>query len=101
MRYLVKLTNRALRDLEAIYEFIEADTSERADAWFNELAEVVYSLEQFAERGGSAPESKKLRQLLFGKKPNTYRIVYVVNKPRRLVHVLHIRHGARDAFGPE
>jgi len=28
--------------MEAIYEFIEADASERAFAWFNDLAEAIY-----------------------------------------------------------
>jgi plasmid stabilization system protein ParE len=51
MPYLVKLADRALRDIEAIYEFIEADASERAAAWFNDLAEQIYSLERFPERG--------------------------------------------------
>ena len=43
MPYLVRLTDRALWDMEAIYEFIEADPSERAFAWFNDLAEAIYS----------------------------------------------------------
>jgi plasmid stabilization system protein ParE len=96
--YLVRLTDRALRDLEAIYEFIEADTSGKAFAWFNDLAEAIYSLERFSERGAVVPESKKLRQLLFGTKPSTYRIIYVVDKRNRVVNVLHIRHGARAAL---
>jgi len=37
----------ALRDLEATYEFIEADSSESAAAWFNKLPEAVYSLQQY------------------------------------------------------
>jgi hypothetical protein len=28
--------------MEAIYGFVEADTSESAAAWFNELSEAVY-----------------------------------------------------------
>jgi plasmid stabilization system protein ParE len=95
MPYLVRLTGRALRDMETIYEFIEADTSERAFTWFNELAETIYSLEQFPERGTRVPESKNLRQLLFGKMPNIYRIIFVIDKRNRVVNVLHIRHGAR------
>ncbi len=67
MPYLIRLTDRALRDLEAIYEFIEADSSESAFEWFNSLAEAIYSLEQFPERGAVIPEDKKLRHLLFGK----------------------------------
>jgi toxin ParE1/3/4 len=101
MPYLVRLTDRALRDLEAIYEFIEAITSERTIAWFNELVETIYSLERLAKRGAVVPENKKLRQLLFGKKPDTYRIIYRVQKHNRVVNVLHIRHGARDAFKAE
>jgi plasmid stabilization system protein ParE len=69
MRYLFRLADRALRDTEAIYEFIEAEASESAFAWFNNLAREIYSLERFPERGAVIPESKKLRHLLFEKKP--------------------------------
>ncbi|PYU70809.1 MAG: hypothetical protein DMG52_24255 [Acidobacteria bacterium] len=51
MPYLVRLADRALRDIEAIYEFIQAAASERAAAWFNGFAEEIYSLERFPERG--------------------------------------------------
>jgi plasmid stabilization system protein ParE len=98
MPYLVRLADRALRDMEAIYEFIQADASERAAAWFNGLAEEIYSLERFPERGAVIPESKKLRHLLFGKKPSTYRIIYAVDKRNDVVDILHIRHGARAAL---
>jgi len=98
MRYLVRLTDRALRDMHAIYEFIEAEGSENAFAWFNDLAREIYSLERFPERCAVIPESKKLRHPLFGKKPNTYRIIYAVDKRKHLVSVLHIRHGARAAL---
>jgi plasmid stabilization system protein ParE len=81
--------------MEAIYAFIEADTSERAFAWFNKLAEAIYSLERFPERGSPVPESKKLRQLVFGDKPNTYRIIFGMDKRKHTVNILHIRHGAR------
>ena len=95
MPYLVRLADRALRDMEAIYEFIDEEASENAFAWFNDLAREIYSLERFPERGAVTRESKKLRHLLFGKKPNTYRIIYAVDKRKHLVNVLHIRHGAR------
>jgi toxin ParE1/3/4 len=101
MPYLVRLTDRALRDLESIYEFIQADSSESAFKWFNELTEAIYSLEQFPERGTVTPENRKLRHLLFGKKPNTYRIIYAVDKRNHTVNVLHIRHSARAQFPAE
>jgi len=101
MAYLVRLTGRALRDMEALYEFIKADESESASAWLHELADAIYSLERFPERGTSVPESRKLRQLLFGKKPNIYRIIFAVDKRNRIANVLHIRHGARNALPAE
>ena len=64
MPYLVRVTDRAWRDLEAIYEFIEADSSERAYSWFNDLVKAIGSLERFPLRGAVTPESQKLRQLL-------------------------------------
>ena len=100
MADLVRLTDRALRDMEAIHEFIEADESESASAWFRQLADAIYSLERFPERGTPVPESRKLRQLLFGKKPNISRIIFAVDKRNRVANVLHIRHGARKALLP-
>ncbi len=81
--------------MEAIYEFIEADSSESAAAWFNNLSEAVYSLQQYANRGTVIPENKKLRHLPFGGKANIDRIIYAVDKRNAAVNVLHIRHGAR------
>jgi plasmid stabilization system protein ParE len=69
MPYLIRLTDRALRDLEAIYDFIEADSCKTAFAWFNALTAAIYSLERFPERGAVIPEDKTVRHLLFGKKP--------------------------------
>jgi len=101
MQYLVRLTDRAFRDLEAIYEFIGADSSESAYALFNALAETIYSLERFPERGTVIPENKKLRHLLFGGKSSTYRIIYALDKRKNAVNILHIRHGARAALPAE
>src|SRR5260370_642742 len=51
MKYLVELTSRALRDIEAIYNYVEGDDSQHAFAWFNRLAKTIYSLERFPGRG--------------------------------------------------
>jgi toxin ParE1/3/4 len=98
MPYLVRLSGRAFRDLETIYEFIEADVSETAFKWFNDLSEAIYSLEHVPERGAITPESKKLRHLLFGETPDTYRVIYTVDKRKQAVNILHIRHAARAQF---
>ena len=97
MPYLVRLTDRALRDMNSIYEYVELASLESAFTWFNELEEAVYSLERYPERGRVIPENKKLRHLLFGTKPTVYRIIYVVDKKKLVVNIVHIRHGARSA----
>jgi toxin ParE1/3/4 len=98
MKYLVKLTGRALRDMETIYNYVEADASQHAFAWFNRLAKSIYTLERFPGRGPIISENKKYRHLLFGKKPHIYRIIYAVDKRNHVVNVLHIRHGAKAAL---
>src|SRR5215471_5927201 len=98
MQYLVRLTDRALQDMQSIYEYVELTSLESAFAWFNDLEEAVYSLEQYPERGRAIPENRKLRHLLFGKKPSIYRIIYGVDKHRLIVNIVHIRHGARSAL---
>jgi mRNA-degrading endonuclease RelE of RelBE toxin-antitoxin system len=87
--------------MEAIYDFVEADTSESAAVWFNELSEAVYSLEKYPERGPIIPESKKSRHLLFGKKSNTYRIIYAIDERKSAVNVLDIRRSARAPLSNE
>src|SRR5258708_39331426 len=98
MKYLVRLTGRDLRDLEATSNFVEGDASHHAFAWFNRLAKAIYSLEGFPGRGRVIPENKKVRHRLFGKKPHIYRIIYAVDKRRHVVNVLHIRHGLRRSL---
>ena len=101
MEYLVKLTDRAFRDMRAIYEFIGAESSESALAWFGELTETIESLGAYPERGTTIPKMKNVRRLLFGSKPNVYGIGYFVDRKNKIVRVLHIRHGARRALASE
>lgn len=101
MKFRVELTARAGRDLKLIYHHIHADSSVRASTWFNGLEALVYSLEEYPNRGAITLEGKKLRHLLYGNKPHIYRVIYSVHDRTKKVRVLHIRHGARDAIKPE
>ena len=101
MAYRVELMPRAGRDLRAIYAHIHAEDVAQARAWFNGLEASVGSLDEHPNRGAVTPENKHLRQLIYGKTPDAYRIIYSVDERRRTVSVLHIRHGARDRFAPE
>ena len=75
MEHVVRLTERAFRDMRSIYEFIGAEQSEAALAWFKELAQAIATLKSYPERGTAIPGKRNLRRLLFGEKPNVYRIL--------------------------
>ena len=99
MPYRVEFAARAARDLEILYVEKNVAESPAAARWYNELEEAVYALGTRPHRCPVAPEARKLRRklrhLLYGKKPHVYRVVYEVEEQRQTVWVLTIRHGAR------
>jgi toxin ParE1/3/4 len=95
MTYHVELTERASRDLRRIFRHINAASSPQASTWFNELEAAILSLDRHPERTPVTPENRALRHLLFGKKPNVYRIIFAIDERAWVVRVLHIRYGAR------
>ena len=98
MAYLVEITLRAERDLEHLYDEINAASSDAAWKWYQGLKRQILSLEKFPNRCPLTPERKTVRHLLYGRRPHVYRVIYRVIERRKLVEVLHIRHGARDKF---
>jgi len=98
MTYRVDLTNRAARDLRRIYRTINAEDASQAMLWFNGLEEAVLSLDEFPARGTPTPEDPSLRHIIYGRRRHRYRIIYAIDEPSNVITVLHIRHGARDAF---
>ena len=89
---------RAERDLEEIYDYIRAGHVDQALIWYLGLRQEIWSLETLPNRCPVTPEGRGLRQLLYGTKPHVYRLIYRTIVDRRVVEVLHIRHGAMHAF---
>jgi plasmid stabilization system protein ParE len=100
MAYLVRIAARAERDLELLYEEINAANSAAAQRWYAGLKRAILRLAVQPNRCSVTPENKKLKHLLYGHKPHLYRVIYRVNEARKQVDVLHIRHGARRKFRP-
>ncbi len=98
MAYRVDLTQRAARDLRRIHQTINAEGAGQSRSWFKALTEAIASLEEHPSRGAITLEDDGLRQLIHGRRRHRYRIIYKVDEPNSAVIVLHIRHGARDAF---
>jgi hypothetical protein len=63
----------------------------------------VEGLSQFRGRWPLAREStrfdEEIRQLHYGKRPHVYRVLFIIRD--KVVHVLDIRHGARDAMATD
>jgi toxin ParE1/3/4 len=104
MAYLVEFSARAVRDLEVLYVEKNAAESHTAARWYNGLEKAVEALKVYPDRCARAPETRKLkrelRQLLYGKKPHVYRVIYELDEDRHEVWVLTIYHGARRKIKP-
>jgi plasmid stabilization system protein ParE len=88
---------RAAGDAEAIYRRIIKEAPLSGSRWYGKLIETLHSLDRFPERGQAITSLSRsnllVRRILFGRKPNVYRIYYSVEDDT--VRILHIRHGAR------
>jgi plasmid stabilization system protein ParE len=98
MDFRVELTNRAQRDIASLRDWLDAEHAGGAGArWLAALRESIDTLAALPTRCPLAPESREfpleIRQLLYGRRPHVYRILFVVDGD--VVHVLHVRHGRR------
>lgn len=98
MAFLIKITTRAQRDLQLLFGRINAEQSTAALKWYRGLKEAILSLEQHPDRCPITPENPHLRHLLYGHRPHVYRVIFRIEKNRKRVEVLHIRHCARGRF---
>jgi toxin ParE1/3/4 len=95
MEYLVKITPRAERDLAYLFRNINAAQSKSALKWYWSLKDAILRLRKYPSRCPLARNCGTLRHLLYGRKPNVYRVIFRIVKSQKCVEILHIRHGAR------
>lgn len=98
MTFRVEITASAEHDLDLILAWLLSQhAGETGLRWFAALEEAIASLSEFPQRCAIAPENSvfpfEVRQLLYGKAPHIYRILFTAEG--RTVYVLHIRHGRR------
>ncbi len=79
MAYEVRLSPRAIRDLEFIYQEKNVLDSHPAQTWYLGLRDLIFSLESLPYRGARVWDRPTLRQLLYGDKPHVYRILYSID----------------------
>ena len=98
MDFRVELSAQAQSDISSIHDWLRSQSAgEIAERWFVALRTAIATLNQVPSRCPFAPESQdsptEVRQLLYGRRPNVYRILFAVEGD--VVQVLHIRHGRR------
>jgi plasmid stabilization system protein ParE len=100
VQYDVHVQPLAEQDLDEAYRWAEQHAPQTAANWLNRFQEAIQSLSSNPDRCGHAPERKRLgsdlRQLLFGRKPNVFRVVFLIEP--QAVRVLRIRRASRRSL---
>lgn len=101
MKHQVRLSERAEQDVEqALRWFHEQKATAAGGRWYAQLLARIDTLETQPGRCPLADEAVEigleLRELLFGRRRGIYRILFEIRG--REVHILRIRHTARDAL---
>ncbi|MEX2138965.1 MAG: type II toxin-antitoxin system RelE/ParE family toxin [Pirellulales bacterium] len=100
MTYEVVIQPRALRDLQESQRWAAKHAPMTARRWFNRFIDRLHTLNKNPQRCGFAEEARKskreIRQLLFGKRPNVYRALFVVDA--RQVCVFRVIRAQRRAL---
>ncbi len=82
MRFQIVITPSAKADIFEINTWLLENYPNLAEKWLWGISQAITSLSKFPERCPVSPESDAfdviVRQLLYGKKPNVYRILFSI-----------------------
>jgi plasmid stabilization system protein ParE len=90
-------TQRALNDLAEILGHIAEDDAEAASRFGTSLLDHVDLLTRFPRLGSIVRKRSRLRKLLH----SPILVYYRVNEDKRVIEILHFRHGARKPIEPD
>ncbi len=100
MPFAVRMSPRAEADLEEACAWAAQHAPVTAAEWRNRFKDALLSLAEHPERCPLAAEDRRLycglRQLLFGKRANTYRVLFTISEST--VRILAIRRASRRAI---
>ena len=96
MAFQVRLTQTAKAEIDTAYAWLRRNPV-YADKWFRELMDTIATLQEKPLRCALAPENdalaEEIRQLIYGKSRNKYRILFAIREDT--VFVLHVRHSSQ------
>jgi plasmid stabilization system protein ParE len=97
MTFQVEITPVAEAQIEQAYCWYRRHNPEFADRWFRGLMNTIATLQEKPRRCTLAIEHEifpeEVRQLLYGKAKNIYRVLFVIRE--NTVYVLYVRHSAQ------
>lgn len=99
VRYQIRLTRQAERDLESVLRwFADQRAMAAGNKWVSGLMAKLATLETNPNRcpiiDESADVGREIRELLFGKRRGVYRLLFRIDN--RTIHLLRIWHTARE-----
>ena len=103
MQFEVLITPSAKADIFEINAWLLENHPDGAKSGYMESAKPLTSLSKFPERCVVSPESEAfdvtVRQLIYGKNPHTYRILFSIQDEK--VYILRIRSTHRQGLSEE
>ncbi len=102
-KYQVIIQPSAEQGIKEAYFWMSNYSSRQARSWLEGLYKAILSLEQMPFRFPLAFENnffeEEIRQLIYGKGKNIYRILFTITE--QTVHVIFVRHAAQQPLSPE
>jgi plasmid stabilization system protein ParE len=93
----LRLPKVAEAQIEQAYQWYREHNTEFADRWFRGLMNAIATLQEKPQRCALAVEHEifpeEVRQLLYGKSKNIYRVLFTIRDTT--VYVLYVRHSAQ------
>jgi plasmid stabilization system protein ParE len=108
MNYRIEISSIAETEADSAFlRLSQISSSVQASQWYAGLLEAIGSLSQMPKRCPLAREndyfSQELRQLLYGRGRNSYRVIFTILERQDIstVRILHIRHAYQQTIGEE
>ncbi|MGI0479651.1 type II toxin-antitoxin system RelE/ParE family toxin [Geminocystis sp. CENA526] len=106
MEYKIDISSLAQSEADKAFLFmLKVSSPENARYWYEGLLKAIFSLSTMPKRCVLAREndyfSQEIRQLIYGKGKNCYRILFTILEDDKspTVRILHIRHVSQITLG--
>ena len=106
MKYRIEVSSLAEAEADnAFLRLSQVASPKQATQWYAGLLKAIESLVQMPKRCSLAREneyfSQEIRQLLYGRGRNSYRILFTIldGQDVSTVRILHIRHASQQTLG--